>query len=99
MNDFKNLVNLNEIIIQQKERIKSKCEFIKKNLTNQEKSVFNLPHFYENKSVSIDITRQELENLCEEFLTKIENILNALFKDAKKKRIILMINLKLIILY
>ena len=67
MNDFKNLDNLEEIMNQNKERIKSKCEFVKKNLTNQEKSVFNLPYFYENKSVSIEITREELEILCEDF--------------------------------
>ena len=86
MNDFKNLDNLDEIINQHKERIKSKCEFVKKNLTNQEKSVFNLPYFYENKSVSIEITREELEILCQDFLKKIEDILNALFEDAKNKK-------------
>lgn len=55
-------------------------------MTNQETSVFNLPNFYKNKSVSIEITRQELENLCQDFLKKIEDILNALFEDAKKKK-------------
>ena len=45
MDNFKHLYNLNEIINQQNERIKSKCEFVKKNLTYQEKSVFNLPNF------------------------------------------------------
>ena len=86
MNDFKDLDNLDEIINKQKEKIKSKCEFVKKNLTNQEKSVINLPHFYENKNVSIEITSQELEKICEDFLKKIEDILNALFKDAKEKK-------------
>ena len=86
MDDFKNLINLDEIIKQQKEKIKSKCEFVKKNLTNQEKSIFNLPHFYEKKSVSIEITSQELENLCQNFLEQIEKILNNLFKDAKEKK-------------
>ena len=100
MRNFKNESNLEEIINQKIGIIKSKCEFAKKNLTYQEKSVFNLPNFYNNKDVSIEITRQELEDLCKDFLEKIENILDNLFEDAKKKRtMILMINLKLIILF
>jgi len=86
MIDFKDFDNLDEIINKQKEKIKSKCEFVKKNLTNQDKSVINLPNFYENKNVSIEITSQELETLCKDFLKKIEDILNALFKDAKEKK-------------
>ena len=83
---FKELNNLNEIITNQKGKIKSKCEFVKKNLTSQEKSVFNLQNFYENEGVSIEITREELEALCEEFLQKIGTILDELFKDAKIKK-------------
>ena len=49
MNEFKDLANLDEIIKQKKEKIKSKYEFFKKILTNQEESLFNLPYFYENK--------------------------------------------------
>ena len=86
MDNFKHLYNLNEIINQQNERIKSKCEFAKKNLTYQEKSVFNLPNFYENEDVSIEISRQELEILCEEILKNIGKILDELFEDAKTKK-------------
>ena len=86
MDNFKHLYNLNEIINQQNERIKSKCEFVKKNLTYQEKSVFNLPNFYKNEDVSIEISRQELEILCEEILKNIGKILDELFEDAKTKK-------------
>ena len=79
MENFKNLDNINDIIKRQKEKIKSKCEFVKKNLTNQEKSVFNFQNFYQNENVSIEMTRKELED----FLKKIEKILDNLFKDAK----------------
>ena len=86
MEDFKDLKNLDEIIYHQKEKIKSKCEFVKKNLTNQTESVFNLPCFHENKDLSIKITKEELENICEDFLKKIEKILDKLFQDAKTKK-------------
>jgi len=86
MEDFKDLKNLDEIIYHQKEKIKSKCEFVKKNLTNQTESVFNLPCFHENKDLSIKITIEELEKICEDFLKKIEKILDKLFQDAKTKK-------------
>ena len=85
-NNFKDLDNLNEIINQQSGQIKSKCEFVKKNLTSQENSVFNFPNFYKNEGISIEITRQELKNLCIKFLDNIEKILDNLFKDAKEKK-------------
>ena len=86
MNNFKDLKNLDEIIYHQKEKIKSKCEFVKRNLTNQTESVLNLPGFNENEDVSIKITRQELDDLCEDFLKRIEKILDKLFEDAKTKK-------------
>ena len=55
MKNFKDLNNLDEILAHQKEKIKSKCEFVKRNLSNQEKSVFNLPNFYKNEDVSLEI--------------------------------------------
>ena len=61
-------------------------EFVKKNLTSQENSVFNFPNFYKNEGISIEITRQELKNLCIKFLDNIEKILDNLFKDAKEKK-------------
>ena len=84
--NFNYLDNLEELINQQKGKIKSKCEFVKKNLTYQEKSVFNLPCFYKNEGISIDITRENLEELCKDFLKNIETILDNLFKDAKLKK-------------
>ena len=86
MENFKNLINLNKIIDKQNGKIKAKCEFIKKNLSNQEKSVFNLPKFYKNECVSLEITRNQLETICQRFLKNIEQILDNLFKDAKKKK-------------
>ena len=56
MEKFKVLNNLDEIFSEQKERIKSKCEFLKINLTNQEKNVLNLPNFYKNENISLEIT-------------------------------------------
>ena len=86
MENFKNIVNLNEIIEQQKGKIKSKCEFVKKNLTSQKKSIFHLPRFYNDQGVTLEITREELESLCKDFLEKIGKILDNLFIDAKKKK-------------
>ena len=83
---FKNLNDIDEIIYQQKEKIKSKCEFLKINLTNQENSVFNIPNFYKNENVSFEITRKELEYECKDFLIKIEKILDKLFIDAEEKK-------------
>ena len=85
MYKFKDLGNLNEKIEQQKERIKSKCELVKKNLSYQDMTVLNLPFFYKNEDVSIEITRQKLEKFCENFLMIIRVILDTLFKDAKEK--------------
>lgn len=84
--DFKNLPNIDEIINQRKEKIKSICEFVKKNLTKQEKSEFKFHNFYENKDISIEISRKVLENLCTEFKEKLKAILDKLFTDAKKKK-------------
>ena len=86
LDKYKNMIEIDEIIYQQKEKIKSKCEFVKINLTNQETSVLNLQNFYKNENISIEITRQELENECKDFLSKIKNILDELFKDAKSKK-------------
>ena len=36
--------------------------------------------------MSIELTRQEFDNLCQNFLKKIENILNALYIDAKNEK-------------
>ena len=94
MEKFKVLNNLDEIFSEQKERIKSKCEFLKINLTNQEKNVLNLPNFYKNENISLEITWQKLEKECKDFLN------DKLFQDAKeKKKVILIINLRLIILF
>ena len=86
MPKFKNLNNLNEIIKRQRGKIKLKCEFVKKNLSIQEKSVFNFPSFYKNENVEIEVSREELETLCKEFKEKLEKILDNLFKDAKEKK-------------
>ena len=83
---FKDLRNLNDLIKKHKGSIKAKCEFIKKNLTTQEKSEFNLQCFHKNEGFSLEITREELENLCQDFLNSIRKILDNLFKDAKKKK-------------
>ena len=86
MEKFKVLNNLDEIFSEQKERIKSKCEFLKINLTNQEKNVLNLPNFYKNENISLEITWQKLEKECKDFLNDIEKILDKLFQDAKGKK-------------
>ena len=86
MESFRNLKNLDEILKSQKEKIKSKCEFVKMNLTNQEKSVLNLSNFYNKENISLEITRNELENECQKFLNDITKILDDLFKDAKEKK-------------
>jgi molecular chaperone DnaK (HSP70) len=86
MERFRDLNNLDEILKNQKEKIKLKCEFIKMNLTNQEKSVLNLPNFYNKENISLEITREELEKECKIFLSDIEKILDKLFQDAKEKK-------------
>jgi hypothetical protein len=45
-----------------------------------------LPKFYKNECVSLEITRNQLETICQRFLKNIEQILDNLFEDAKKKK-------------
>jgi molecular chaperone DnaK (HSP70) len=86
MERFRDLNNLDEIIKNQKEKIKSKCEFVKMNLTNENDSVLNLQNFYNKENISLKITRKELKGVCESFLSDIKKILDKLFQDAKEKK-------------
>ena len=70
------------------------CEYVKKKIRKLDNfkhlynlnEIINLPNFYENEDVSIEISRQELEILCEEILKNIGKILDELFEDAKTKK-------------
>ena len=69
------------------QRLKIACEQTKKILSKKYEDTIFIEDFYEEESISIPITREEFEELCQDIFDKLIEPLDHAIEDAKNKEI------------
>ena len=87
LNDFCQKMNIKEQDILKDinalKRLRVQCEKGKKLLSKNDKITINIYNFFNGHDLTIEITRTQFDEICEEFYIKIENILNQILIDSK----------------
>ena len=66
-------------------RLQIKCEMAKKILSESNEADINIDKFYNEEDLSYRITQDKFAELCNDLLKKIEQKIDELLEDAKKK--------------